>query len=259
MAKELNDEEQSQLEKELDTFAISEAEVKERYTYADETIEEYERIGVASIPKPKLQREHETIFKDLKSGQYYDGRMPLTLKQLSLDEVSMLLSLTSNWYGYLSAQYAINAAKRSEAKRKRDAVWSIVRNYYRKLFRKWGQSVSDQKCSDFARQDARFVEVEDTYERLNVLHDALFALVEHTKKELDVVSREITIRQTKIESEARQRGIRNRLADVSPEHAGTSFEERRRVRGPTQSNQTPRKLEAKFKGNIRPPKGYAKD
>jgi hypothetical protein len=243
MARELSEEDQSQLETELDTFAIGEKEVKERYTFADDTIKEYERIGIIAIPRPKMVQAHETIFPDLKTGSYYDGRMPLTMKQLTLDEVSMLLSLTNNWYGYLAGQYAIVAAQRSEAKRKRDAVWSIVRNAYRKIFKHWGQSVSDQKCSDFARQDSRFVEVEDAYERLNVLYEALYTLTEHTKKELDVVSREVTIRQTKMESEARYRGISHR---VDTQRAKIPIEERRRVNDSASSN-TPRKVVAKIR------------
>ena len=99
---------------------------------------------------------------------------------------------------------------------------------------------TDQKLSDFARQDKRFVEADAEYERLNVIYNTLESLVEVTKKEMDAISREVTIRQAKAEAEARGRGIANRVGN-----AGIPAERRRSV-GKT-ADRTP----AKAKGRVR--------
>jgi hypothetical protein len=240
VAGEILDEELSQLETEEDTFAIGEHEAREVYTFAEDTIAEYEALGITGRPRPILEEVHLGMFPDCEEGQYYDGRMPTVLKQLTLDEVSAMLSLSCNWHGYISGQHAIYFAQRAEAKKKKDSLWSIVRNNYRKMGRRHGVKYTDQKLSDFARQDKRFVVADAVYERLNVVYNTLSDLVDVTKKELDTISREVTIRQAKAEAEARGRGINNRVGN-----AGISAERRRSV-GKTQ-DRSPAKVKGRLK------------
>lgn len=233
---------------ELDTFAVGEAEAREAYTFADDTVAQYEEMGVAARPRPFVDENHTAIFPGLEAGSYYDGRMPPALKQLTLDEVSSALCLSCNWLGYISAQYALVAASRSEAKKRKEAIWSIVRNNYRKIGKRHGVNFTDQKLSDFARGDSRFVSADAEYEKLNAMYATLEALVDVTKKEMETISREVTIRQAKVESEARGRGISRRFVD--PSRAG--LPERGVVNGPLQ-NKVPSKIQNKPR--LRPRQG----
>ena len=151
---------------------------------------------------------------------------------LTLDELSATYSLSSNWYGYLSAQFAMVSARRVQAKKKKEVLWSIIRNNYRKIGREHDVKYTDQKLSDFARQDKRFVAVDAEYEKWNCLYNSMYSLLEATKKEVETLSREVTIRQVKVESEARGRGMAGR---------STSTDRRRSVDGPI-ANRTPAKV-----------------
>lgn len=234
----------------MDTFAVGEHEVREAYTFSEKTIERYSELGIAERPRPILDQNHETVFPGLGAGQYYDGRMPPALKQLTLDEVSSALSLSCNWLGYISAQYAMVAAARSEAKKRKEAIWSIVRNNYRKIGKKHGVNFTDQKLSDFARGDSRYISADAEYEELNAIYNTLDALVEVTKKELDTISREVTIRQAKVEAEARGRGARRR-GEISTARGRLPDEEESRS-GPSQ-NRVPNRIRGK--GRIKAPTG----
>lgn len=241
----------SPLEQELDTFAAGEHTARKAYTFSQEAIDSYEEIGVSSRHRPKVDSIHSAVFPGLEAGQYYDGRMPPNLKHLSLDELSAILSLSCNWHGYISSQFALVSARRMEALARKESIWSIIRNYYRKVGLKWGTKFSDQKLSDFARQDTRFIDANADYVRLNAIYGTLDALVEVTGKEMETISRTVTIRQTKAESEARGRGIRRR-AHGNPNTAMVPPEKRRIVSGKTK-DRTPKKI--KRLGKFRPLKG----
>ena len=256
----------SPLELELDTFAAGEQDALEAYSFAEETIEEYEQLGIATRHRPMVEDVH--AYPGLNAGSYYDGRMPSTLKQLTLDELSATLSMACNWHGYIAAQYANVMVMRSEAKARKESIWSIVRNNYRKLGLRWKTKFSDQKLSDFARQDTRFIAANAEYEKLNAMYQTLGALAEVTEREMAAVSREVTIRQAKIEAEARARGIRNR-SGLNPATVALPAERRRRVDANAR-DKTPAKVKRKhpakkpdkkrgiIKNKFRPIKGSVK-
>lgn len=243
MAGKLTAEEQFRLAQEEDTFSISTRDVEEQYAFSDEIIEEYEKIGLIGRKRPVLQDIHTRILGG-SVGDYYDGSTPTVVRQLSLDEVSALHSLLTNWYGYLGAQFAVYSARRNEARKKKEVSWSIIRNNYRKIGREYGVSYTDQKLSDFARQDSRFLPLDAEYEKLNAIYNTLGALLEVTKKEVESISREVTIRQVKAESEARGRGMANRVAPSTvrvPERRG-------RV---SIGDATPKNIKSKIRKGIR--------
>jgi hypothetical protein len=198
-----------------DNFQASEAAGKAAYTYADRVIARWKQVGFASRPRPKLTEDHEGIFSTLKSGQYFDGRLPTVIKKLSLDQISALYSLFSNWFAYVQQQTEIVGAQRSEAKRQERLMWSMIREKHKQLGRNTGTKISEQRASDSTRIDIRYIEADAKYEELNVTYSFMQAMVEVAKQDLSTISREITIRQAELESGARGRGFGNRTADGS--------------------------------------------
>lgn len=192
---------------EVEEFALNEEDMKEQYTYAPRAIEQMHKLRLTGRLMPKYSEIHESIFEDIESGQYFDGRLPIVLKKLSMDQLSALLSLFSNWYGYLIQQLGIVAAERSEAKRQKETAWSMVRMSHHKMAKRHKVTLSDQKASDLTRYDSRYVSYCARFEELDVLYKMLQGVLRTAGSDQEVISREITIRDIQIESEARARGI----------------------------------------------------
>lgn len=243
----LSEDESEALETDLAEHSVVEAQARASYTFADEVIAQYEELGVTGRPRPILDEAHERIFPGLQAGEYYDGRMPPSLKVLSLEDVSAAMSLSCNWLGYLYGQYAGVMVARKEAMKRKEAIWSIVRNSYRKIGKYHGASLTDQKLSDFARGDRRFIEADAEYEKLNAVYNTLEAIIDVTKKELETISREVTIRQTILESETRGRGMHNRMSGPNPATVAFPKDERRKVGGSASKGKTPNRIGARVR------------
>ncbi len=64
--------------------------------------------------------------------------------------------------------------------------------------------------SDEARCDYRFIKANSRYTEINTLYDAMLDTMEVAKRDMEMVSREVTIVQTKIESEYLAAGKKGR-------------------------------------------------
>jgi hypothetical protein len=192
---------------ESDQFALNEEQVKEKYAYHKDVVKKIRQLGLGTRPIPKFAEVHETIYHGVRAGDYFDGRLPIVLKQLSMDQLSALLSLFANWYGYLSQELGMVAAERSEAKRQKEAAWSMVRMSHHKAAKRLGLSFTDQKLSDMVRFDSRFVDYSSRFEELDVLYHMLQGILDVADSDKKVISREITIREAQMETEARGRGL----------------------------------------------------
>ena len=200
-------------------FDTDEATGIETYTYADRVKNRLAEMGVtgASARQPVLQEEHVGIFPNYEVGTYFDGSMPTVIRKLNLDQLSALYSLYSNWYAYLSFQTKMVAAERSEALHQREFIWSNVRR--QKKNADPTRKISDQAASDLARTDYRYVKANARYEELNVLHQCMEAMLEVTKKNMSVISREVTITQIQLENVATGTNFHNRTGRLQrPQH-----------------------------------------
>ena len=65
----------------------------EVYTYADRVKHRLAELGLRPRPQPQLDEEHAGVFPGLRPGQYFDGRLPVVIRKLSLDQLSALYSL----------------------------------------------------------------------------------------------------------------------------------------------------------------------
>jgi len=196
-----------------DTYANFEADEqsgKEHYTYADKVIETWERIGIGDRPRPVITNDHSGIFHDLEPGQYFDGRLPNVIKKLSLDQISALHNLFSNWSAYLSQQTQKIGAHRSEARRQERLMWSMIREKHKTIARQVDVKMSEQRASDTTRIDLRYIEADARYEELNVTYNFMLAMVEVSDQDMTTISREITMRGQSLESDARGRGFDSR-------------------------------------------------
>lgn len=178
------------------------------YTFADRVKERLRDMGLSDVRKPVLTDDHKGIFHSLEPGQEFNGQLPTVVRKLSLDQLSALYSLFANWNSYLSSMTNIIAVERSEAKKQKEFLWSHVRRHYK--VDKSDKKVSDQAASDLARGDYRFIKADSTYDELNALYNCMTAALTVTEADMKMISREVTIQQTKIERDNQGGGFRNR-------------------------------------------------
>ena len=195
---------------EIEDFEADENIGLQKYTFADRVKERLQELGIGNMPQPQLAEDHGGIFKDLKPGNYFDGRLPNVIRRLTLDQLSALYSLYSNYYAYIMFQTNLVAVDRSEAKRQKEFMWSHLRKQYKVKDPDTGRKRTDQVTSDLARIDFRFITADAKYEELNVLYNCMQALCEIAEKDMSVISREVTINQVKLEHDASGRNMGSR-------------------------------------------------
>lgn len=185
------------------------------YTYADRVKDRLKEIGVGDrTHRPKLESAHQGIFLDLRPGDYFNGRMPVVIRKLTLDQLSALYSLFTSWYGYLTFQTNLIAVERSEASKQKEFLWSHIRKQFK--INSDGTKNSDTVMSDMARGDYRFAKANARYEELNVLYNCMLATLEVTEQDMKMISREVTINQAKLEKEALGGRFHERVMNSRP-------------------------------------------
>lgn len=197
-----------------DGFATDEVTALAAYAYSDRVKSRMQELGLTGYAdRPVLSEEHNGIFPDLEEDDYFNGRLPVVVRRLSLDQISALLTLVTRWFAYLTFQKNMIAAERSEASKQKEFVWSHVRKQYKYYYDEvTGKTTkrSDQQMSDEARCDYRFIKANSRYTELNTLYDAMLDTMEVAKRDMEMVSREVTIVQTKLEAEAQASGMQRR-------------------------------------------------
>jgi hypothetical protein len=95
----------SGLELGVEDFVTDEITGINLYTFADRVKGRLGEIGIGEQSnRPKLEDAHKGIFVGLKPGDYFNGRMPVVIRKLTLDQLSALYSLFTSWYSYLTFQ-----------------------------------------------------------------------------------------------------------------------------------------------------------
>lgn len=190
----------------------------EQYTFAEAVKKRIRELGVGNYQRPRIAEDHVSIFTGVKEGQYFDGRLPTVIRKLSLDQLSALFSLYSNWYGYLTTQTMLVAAERSEAIRKKEYMLHHLKNLYRTPGPD-GRKIPETAVGDAAKTDTRYITVNAIYEEVNALYSILDAMRKVADQDMKVVSREVTIQQEKIRKDLLQHGFGNRGKDPDFEEA----------------------------------------
>lgn len=189
-------------------FTCNEITGLETYTFAGKVMDRLRALGVERTDRPQISADHAGVIPGLRSGDYFDGRLPTVIRRLTLDQLSALYSLFSNWFAYIQYQCNAVAAERSEALRQKEFLWSMVRQQKR-VDPETGKKRTDQTMSDLARADSRFVTACARYEELNMLWQCLQGLVTVAEQDMKVISREVTIQQHKLMQEIHESGIRS--------------------------------------------------
>jgi len=179
------------------------------YTFSDKVKKRIADLGVGNYERPRLEKDHEGVVLHLKKGDYFDGRLPTVIRKLSLDQLSALYSLYSNWFGYITTQFMLIAAERSEATRQRDFILNHLKNHYR-LPDEEGKKLVETAVTDAAKTDKRYVLANARYEELNALYNMLEAMRDVANQDMKVISREVTIQQEKMHKELLLQGFGNR-------------------------------------------------
>ena len=195
-----------------DIFVSDENHGMTAYAFADRVKKKLHELGIGNYQRPKLEKDHESVILHLKKGDYFDGRMPTVIRKLTLDQLSALYSLYSNWFGYITSQFMIIATERSEAIRQREFMLNHLKNHYR-VPDTDGKKLPETAISDAAKTDKRFVLANARYEELNALYNMLEAMREVASQDMKVISREVTIQQEKTQKELLLHGFGNRGRD----------------------------------------------
>lgn len=184
----------------VEDFVTDEITGLNLYTFADRVKTRLQAIGVGEqSQRPRLEEDHKGIFPGLKPGDYFNGRLPVVIRKLTLDQLSALYSLFASWYSYLTFQTGLIAAERSEALRQKEFLWSHIRKQYK--YNPDGSKNSDQAMSDLARGDYRFVTAFAKYSELNAIYECMVATLEVAEQDMKMISREVTINQAKLAKE----------------------------------------------------------
>lgn len=166
-----------------------------------------EELGISNADRPVLHEDHAPCFDNLGTGDHFDGTLPPRLGRLSLEQISSLQSLYSAWLHYLSRVLSKVSVELSETRREKEAMWSKTRTAHFKALKRTGLPATDQRCSDLTRYDVRFVEPDARYAELLALKDCIERLFSLADSDRQIISREVTIRELRLESEARGRMV----------------------------------------------------
>jgi hypothetical protein len=178
---------------------VGEVEAMERYSYAPRIDEILESYGVTAPPRPMLDEEHQQWIPGLVAGQYFNGRLPTIIRKMTLDQLSVLHSLFSGYFAYLAFVTNKAAAERSESLRKKEFLWSYIRDSIKRaLDPETGKRPTDQSASDATRHDIRFVTASADYDVKNCVYETLTGMLKIAEQDMRVISREITIQQMKL-------------------------------------------------------------
>lgn len=194
----------------IQDFDCSEDEGLQAYSFSSRVKERLEELGVARYERPIITKDHLNVVPGLNPGDAFDGRLPTMVRKLTLDQLSGLYTLFTSWFGYLQYQTNIIAAERSEAKRKKEFLWSHIRKQYKVVDPDTEKVRSDQACSDKARSDFRFVRVDAEYEELNVLYNCMVAMCSVADSDMKMLSREVTIHGIQVEKDAIGKNVGHR-------------------------------------------------
>jgi hypothetical protein len=196
-----------------DIFITDENEGIAAYTFAHKVTQKIASLGIGTYERPRLEADHEGVVLNLRSGDYFDGRLPVVIRKLTLDQLSALYSLFSNWFGYIVTQFMLIAAERSEADRQREFLLNHLKNHYRQPYT--GKKVPETAVADAAKTDKRYVLANARYEELNALYNMLEAMRSMASQDMRVISREVTIQQEKVRKELLLQGFGNRGRDYA--------------------------------------------
>lgn len=201
-------------DEEFDDFSTDEVTGLNQYTFSDRIKERLHELGLTGYAeRPRLTEDHSGIFPALGAGDYFNGRLPVVIRRLSLDQISALYSMFTSWFAYITFQKNMIAAERSEALRQKEFIWSHVRKQYKYYWDEIddkNRKRTDQQMSDEARCDYRFIKANSRYTELNTLYECMMDTMDVTKKDMEMVSREVTIVQTKLEFEAQGTNMHGR-------------------------------------------------
>lgn len=197
---------------------LSQQEAVAKYTFSDRVIAQLQKLGIAEPPRPVCNEEHERLFSDIASGDYYDGRMPLVIKKFELDDLSVLLTLLQAWLDYVTYQHTYWAMKKAEAFKQATIIDMKIRKVTSK------STISDQKVRDEAKVHPDFIEYDAEGAYCKAMSDMLAAQVKIISKNISICSREVTIREQILQRDLRQRGFAKKMTSYVRQQADIEYQ-----------------------------------
>jgi hypothetical protein len=199
-------------------FVADESAGMTAYTFAERVKSKISDLGVGVLDRPVLEKDHEGVISHLRSGEYFDGKLPTVIRKLDLDQISALYSLYTNWFGYLTTHFGLVGAEKAEAAAQREFILNHLKNHYRRPTRD-GRKIPETAVTDAAKTDIRYIEANAKCEEVTALYNILEAFREVASQNMKVISREVTIKQEKVRQEMLLMGFGNR--GRSPDYSST--------------------------------------
>ncbi len=188
-------------------FQLDEFELEEQYSHAQVVEKHLQAMGLTSVQRPSATKDMARLLH-VDEGTYFDGRLPPSLKNLTMEDLSDLHVLHASWIHYLTVLLNKVSLERSEVTPRKEAVWGMTRMFHKKTSKNLaGVNLTDQQCSDLARYDRRFVNVNSRYQQLTAHRDCLEALLKVAEQNCAVVSREVTRREATLYASRRSQNI----------------------------------------------------
>jgi hypothetical protein len=177
----------------------------------DEAIDRAEddlvHIGLP-LPTRPMDREGELL--DM-------PQLPDDLTDLSPRDLGDLLSVFSRWFEYATGQYKLARGRRNGGEKKRGFAWASIRQ-------KKNGTVSDK--DDHTRTDSRYMNVDADFEYGDAKLGLLEGIVRGLERDIDTISRAITVMDQRLGVEGRGAAASRRRRDESG--GGGQFQTARR-------------------------------
>jgi hypothetical protein len=121
-----------------------------------------------------------------------------------------MMTLSIAWYGYCVAEKTLAMMHVTRLKKVRDATESILRSDRKRDAMKNNVKLNVQTVGDFVTVDRRFVTIDAEFDTAKNRLDYLNGVVVQAEALKNAVSRQITVKDSKANSDARQRGMETR-------------------------------------------------
>ena len=137
-------------------------------------------------------------------GDLYQGQLPPNIDDLPSDDLSELLTVTTQWKNFLRGQMKLHKGFRTDAEKQ----VKVFRAYLRKQKRDTGSTEGAAKwlIDDELERDSRFQDIQREHLYFTTYVDILEACYEAAEADWNTVSRNITLRGQDREGTRRMQG-----------------------------------------------------
>lgn len=168
------------------TFEVSAEEGSASYDEASgRALARIEELGISVIPEQRPVNNR---------GEFFDGRLPSNLSEMSLDTLGDLLGLMTEYTDYLEMLLAVAKSEMDSTKEQLDLVRALLRK---------NKKGTDKSKADDVIIDDRYVEANAKYMEAKTYHDILETNKNVASRRARMLSRMIEVKRIKAQTSGR--------------------------------------------------------